>query len=183
MDNATACPAVRGSVRLVHPPGPPARARLRVAAPPAWRGAVCAALDVAGVATDPDAALGLAVAPARTVLPEVDDWVVASAPHVLVAVWPYGVEVGPWVLPGAGPCARCVAAATLDDTGLGLPRDEARTLDPPLLALAAGWVALDVLRWLRSETPATWSASWLLGPEPLAEERRWRRHPYCGCAW
>jgi hypothetical protein len=82
-----------------------------------------------------------------------------------------------------GPCARCVAAATLDDTGRGAPRGAPLALEPALLALTAGWVAQDVARWLRAETPATWSASWLLGRDPLPDRRRWQRHPYCGCAW
>ena len=162
------------------------RARVRLTAPAAWRAPVAAALQVAGIATHPDAALGLAVGPARTVLPDVDDWVVESAPHLLLAVWPHGTEVGPWVLPGTGPCARCVAAGTLDDTGRALPPGftlDATRLDRPGLALAAGWVARDLLRWLRGETPLTWGTSWFLGDDAVPEPRSWHRHPYCGCAW
>jgi hypothetical protein len=138
---------------------------------------------VAGVDTDAGAALGVAVAPARTVLPEVDEWVVDSTPHLLVGVWPHGVDVGPWVLPGAGPCARCVAAGTLDDAGRGFGTVPDLALDPALTAQAAGWVARDVRRWLRAETPTTWSTSWLIGVHPVPDRRRWSRHPYCGCAW
>ena len=171
---------------VVHLPDASPRGRLRLAAPPSWRGALADALAVAGLETSDEAALGVAVAPARTVLPEVDEWTVDSTPHLLVAVWPHGVEVGPWVLPGSGPCARCVAAGTLDDTGRGGGRGWGRgdhPLDPALTAQAAGWVARDVLRWWRAETPLTWSASWLLGDEPVPAQRAWRRHPYCGCSW
>jgi hypothetical protein len=91
------------------------------------------------------------------------------------------VEVGPWVLPGVGPCARCVAAATLDDTGRGLPPDHSP--DPALLAMVAGWAARDLAAWQAAGTPTTWLTSWLLGPDPVPVARRWERHPYCGCAW
>ena len=164
-------------------PLPLLRGRVQLAAPEPWHPRLRDALAVAGVETTADAALGLAVTPARTVPPEVDQWVVDSTPHLLVAVWPHGVEVGPWVLPGAGPCARCVAADTFDDTGRGFPAGRAPALDPALLALAAGWASRDVVRWLRAETPLTWSVSWLLGADAVPDRRAWRRHPYCGCAW
>ena len=161
---------------------PPPLTTLRLAAPASWTPTLRAALAVAGIETATQACVGLAVAPARTVLTEVDGWVVDSTPHLLVAVWPHAVEVGPWVVPGAGPCARCVAAGTLDDTGRGAGGAALR-LDPALTAQAAGWVARDVRRWLQAETPFTWSASWVLGADPVPDQRPWRRHPYCGCGW
>ena len=107
--------------------------------PAAWHEQVVAALAVAGIAVDGAAPVGIGVAPGRQVSATVDAWSVASLPHLLVGVWPWAVEVGPWAAPGLGPCARCVEAAVLDD---------GRTLRaaPPqgaLLALASGAAARD----------------------------------------
>jgi hypothetical protein len=140
---------------------------------------VGAALASAGIVVDAAAAVGVAVTPGRLVSPTVDDWSVASLPHLVVSVRPHAVEVGPWVVPGVGPCARCVAAAVLDE---GRPSGP-ETIVRPLLAMAAGWVARDLGAWLRTEVPATWLTSWRLDHEPVPESRRWRRHPYCGCGW
>ncbi|GHE16796.1 hypothetical protein GCM10011376_14060 [Nocardioides flavus (ex Wang et al. 2016)] len=155
----------------------PVRAQLDCPAP--WREVVLDALAAAGVVVDDGAPVGVAVAAGRQVSAVVDDWSVASLPHVLVAVQPYAVEVGPWALPGVGPCARCVAAAVLD---VGTP---ARTgqAPRPLLALAAGAVARDLGAWARGEPPHSWLTSWRFDHEPVPTARRWERHPYCGCAW
>ena len=153
--------------------------RAQLDCPAAWLAPVAAALGAAGVAVDPVAAVGISVAPGRQVSALVDDWSVSSLPHLLVGVWPYAVEVGPWAAPGVGPCARCVAASVLDDgSGLhlgGVPR--------PLVALAAGAAARELGAWSRGETPSTWLTSWRFDHEPLPRSRRWQRHPYCGCAW
>ena len=147
--------------------------------PPAWHDRVVAALACAGVRVDPEAAVGVAVAPGRSVSPTVDDWTVASLPHVLVSVRAHAVEVGPWAVPGVGTCARCVAADVLDEVGALAP-----AVPPaPLLALAAGAVARDLGTFARGETPHTWLTSWLHDHGPVAQPRRWQRHPYCGCGW
>jgi hypothetical protein len=163
---------------MSRPEAPPAL-HAQLDCPAAWHAPVAAALAAAGVVVDPRAAIGVSVAPGRVVSAVVDDWTVSSLPHLLVAVWPYAVEVGPWAVPGAGPCARCVAASVLDDGS---------TLEPPgvpraLLAVAAGIAARDLAAWVRGETPHTWLRSWRVDHEPLPHERRWQRHPYCGCAW
>ena len=121
----------------------------------------------------------IAVTPARLVSATVDAWCVDSLPHVLVGVQPYAVDVGPWVAPGVGPCARCVAAAVLDEGDRAAPGAVPR----PLLALAAGAVARDLAAWSRSELPHTWLTSWRVDHDPVPAARRWQRHPYCGCAW
>lgn len=153
--------------------------RAQLDCPDPWSDAVGAALAAAGVVVDPTAAVGIAVAPGRRVSATVDAWCVDSLPHLLVSVQPYAVEVGPWVAPGVGPCARCVAAAVLDEGGppsaAGAPR--------PLLALGAGVVARDLGAWSRGELPHTWLTSWRVDHESLPAARRWQRHPYCGCGW
>ena len=153
--------------------------RAQLDCPERWTEPVVAALAAAGVAVDRTAAVGIAVTPARRVSATVDAWCVDSLPHVLVGVQPWAVDVGPWVAPGIGPCARCVAAAVLDDGDHAVPGVAPR----PLLALAAGAVARDLLAWSRGEPPHTWLTSWRVDHEPLPAARRWHRHPYCGCGW
>lgn len=153
--------------------------RTQLDCPAAWLEPVDAALTAAGVVVDPSAPVGLSVAPGRQVSPVVDDWSVSSLPHLLIGVWSYAVDVGPWATPGVGPCARCVAASVLDE-GSAL---HAEQVPRPLLALAAGAAARDLGAWARGETPHTWLTSWRSDHQPLPTARRWQRHPYCGCAW
>lgn len=153
--------------------------RAQLDCPAAWHAPVTAALDAAGVTVDPLAGVGVAVAPGRQVSAGVDDWSVSSLPHLLVGVWPYAVEVGPWAAPGAGPCARCVAAAVLDDGS----RMRSTQVPRPLITMGAGAAARELGAWVRGETPPTWLTSWRFDHEPLPRARRWQRHPYCGCAW
>lgn len=160
-------------------PGRTPSLRVQLDCPIAWHEPVTAALAAAGVVVDPRAPVGVGVAPGRVVSGTVDDWSVASLPHLLIGVWPYAVEVGPWAAPGIGPCARCVEASVLDD-GSSLPPGP---VPRALVALAAGVAARDLAAWDRGETPHTWLTSWRLDHEPLPRARRWRRHPYCGCAW
>ena len=158
---------------------PVAYLRAQLACPPAWTGPVTEALAVAGVVVTRDAAVGVSVAPGRTVSATVDDWTVASLPHLLVGVTPYAVEVGPWSAPGLGPCARCVAADVLDEGDAGRVPD----LPRPPVSLAAGAAARDLDTWARGELPHTWLTSWRFDHEPVPGSRRWQRHPYCGCDW
>ncbi|WP_210440335.1 hypothetical protein [Nocardioides xinjiangensis] len=158
-------------------PSAPLRAQLDC--PDVWHRPVVGALAAAGVVVDDAAAVGVAVTPGRLVSARIDDWSVASLPHLLVAVRPWAVEVGPWAAPGIGPCARCVAAAVLDEGD----RTCTDHLPPPLLALAAGAAARDLVAWGRGEPPHSWLTSWRHDHEPLPTARRWQRHPYCGCAW
>lgn len=158
---------------------PTPQPRVQLDCPSTWHGPVVAALVAAGVTVDPGAGVGVGVGPGRTVSPTVDEWSASSLPHLLIGVWPYAVEVGPWAVPGVGPCARCVAASVLDDGStlreVAVPR--------ALMTLAAGVAARDLDAWARGETPHTWLSSWRVDHEPLPRERRWQRHPYCGCAW
>ena len=164
---------------------PPARspyaagARAQLDCPDAWRTQAVAALAVAGITVEGSAPVGISIAPGRAVSTTVDDWSVASLPHLLVGVTPWAVELGPWVAPGVGPCARCVAAGVLDDR----PATPADEVPRPLLALAVGAAARDLGAWATGEAPQTWLTSWRFDHEPLPTARRWERHPYCGCAW
>ena len=147
-----------------------------------WHERLDPVLGTAGLVVDAAAAIGLVITSGRNAPRQVErvfeDWIVGSVPHLLIAAHPYGIEVGPWVLPGISPCAHCVAAATLAP-----PPGELPPLPAALWSLAAGWAARDLATWQRGDSPATWGTSWLLGVEPVPSSRRWLRHPYCGCAW
>ncbi len=182
MEHRPQVPVAWQRVPMAPPPfptGAPAAARVQLDCPPPWRNRVAAALEVAGLVLTCEAPVGVAVAPGRVVSPTVDAWSVASLPHLLVAVWPWAVEVGPWAAPGVGPCARCVEAGVLDD-GSSAP---AAVVPPALLAVAAGLAARDVAAWRGGDTPSTWTTSWRVEDHPVPTQRRWQRHPYCGCAW
>ncbi len=153
--------------------------RIQLACPEPWADRAAAALASAGLVPDPHAAVGLSIAAGRQVAAAVDRWSVESRPHLLVGVWPHTVAVGPWVVPGVGPCARCVAAGTFDEGDPARPGP----LPAALLTLAAGWAARDVADWVRGDTPSSWLRSWSLDHAPLPRQRRWERHPYCGCGW
>lgn len=155
--------------------------RLRLCVPPAWRREALAALAGARIVVSEDAAVGLALTPHRVVDEQVDRWTVDSVPHLLVGVWPHGMEVGPWALPGRGPCAHCVAAEAPDTEHVDLTSLTAPPLG--LLAVAAGWAARDAAAWLAGRTPSTWASGWWVGDDPGLRPRRIERHPYCGCAW
>ena len=153
--------------------------RVQLDCPAAWHEPAVAGLAAAGVVVTRDAPVGVSVGPGRTVSATVDDWTVASLPHLLVAVTPYAVEVGPWAAPGLGPCARCIAAEVLDEGDALRVPDVSR----PLLTLACGAVARDLDTWARGELPLTWLTSWRFDHEPVPAARQWQRHPYCGCDW
>lgn len=163
----------------------PVRAQLDCPAP--WHEPVLTALQAAGVVSDPTAPVGIAVTPGRLVSDVVDGWSVDSLPHLLVAVQPHAIDVGPWAAPGIGPCARCVAAGVLDDGSRPGGAAEALAggsgVPLPLLALAAGAAARDLAAWARGEAPHSWLTSWRFDHLPLPTARAWRRHPYCGCGW
>ena len=155
-------------------------ARVQLVCPDPWCGPVARALAAAGVVVDRQAPVGVAVTAGRAVPSTVDGWTVDSLPHLLVAVRPWAVEVGPWVAPGVGPCARCVSAGVLDE---GLPAAPEDLAASHLLAMAGGWVGREVLEWRAGRVPATWLTSWRLDHDPVPGQRRWERHPYCGCSW
>jgi hypothetical protein len=97
--------------------------------------------------------------------------------------------VGPFVVPGATACHRCVDAHLAE----GDPRRSvvveqlagitATPGDAPLAALAVAWAVRDVEAYLAGRRPTTWSATVDLGLELDPRPRMWRRHPWCGCAW
>jgi len=119
--------------------------------------------------------------------------VTAGITHLSVVVREADALVGPLVVPGAGPCLRCMDLhrGDVDDcwptvvaqlagraTGVGVLRSEVGVLAGLCGALAAA----EVLVHLDGGSPATRGASYEVTLPDVAPRRRpWVVHPSCGC--
>ena len=119
----------------------------------------------------------------------VDPLLRAGTPHLVVEGGADAWTVGPLVIPGVTACLRCVDATLgeADPRRALVLEQTARVARPPvdqlLSALALSSAARDARAHLAGGRPATWSATITLTREGQPAERRWRRHPHCGCAW
>ncbi|HET6651260.1 MAG TPA: TOMM precursor leader peptide-binding protein [Nocardioides sp.] len=128
----------------------------------------------------------------------VDGWMRERVPHLLVRLAEGRATVGPFVVPGATACLRCVDAhhTDADPTWPLLVRQYAEAcrgprrdgipepLDPLLATVAAGWAARDLATYVDGGRPSTWSTTLTLDADLTAvETRTWSRHPDCGCSW
>jgi hypothetical protein len=136
-----------------------------------------------------DGPVALLLSPGEIARPDTDAHVRDGRAHLLVAGGAHGWTLGPFVVPGASACLRCVDAhrgehdprrALVVEQLAGLP---AAPDDPALAAVAVAWAVRDVLTHLAGGRPSTWSATVELGPDLRPHRREWRRHPHCGCSW
>lgn len=135
------------------------------------------------------AELALVLADGEPRRADVDAHLRDGRPHLVVAASAYGFTIGPFVVPGATACLRCVdahlgqhdprRAVVVEQVG-GLAVDEH---DPGLTALAAAWAVRDLLSYLEGGRPSTWSATVVIGTDLAPVTRPWSRHPHCGCSW
>lgn len=139
-----------------------------------------ALLGASGVA-DGDG-LVVVVSPGPIPRTRLDGLMRSGTPHLLVEGGPTSWTVGPFVLPGATACARCVDAASPDPRRPVL-LEQARPgpVDPVLRSLALAHAAREVVAWLDGDRPTTWSATLQVGDRD--DLQAWPRHPHCGCAW
>lgn len=117
--------------------------------------------------------------------------------HVVLRLVDGGAVLGPFVVPGATACLRCidahrcagdpdhVAVTARYARATGQPRaDGVPDLDPVLAALALAWAVRDVVAHLDGREPSTWSRTLFLAADPARRsEQQWLRHPQCGCCW
>ena len=128
----------------------------------------------------------------------VDGWMRERVPHLVVRLAEGRATVGPFVVPGATACLRCVDAhhTDADPTWPLLVRQYAEAcrrprrdgiaepLDPLLATVAVGWAARDLATYVDGGRPSTWSTTLTLDADLTAvETRTWTRHPDCGCSW
>jgi hypothetical protein len=120
-----------------------------------------------------------------------DRWMRSGTPHLLVRESPGATVLGPYVLPGATACLRCVDAHLGEhDPRHALVVEQLATTpplrpadpDPALRALAAGWAVRDLTAAAEGGLPATWSATVSLAELP-PRVTAYHRHLHCGCAW
>jgi hypothetical protein len=120
-----------------------------------------------------------------------DDWMRSGTPHLVVREGPDGPLLGPYVVPGATACLRCVdahlgeldprRALVVEQVATAPPLRPAEP-DPALRALAVAWAVRDLAGAAEGQVPATWSATVTLGLLPPTVTA-YRRHLHCGCAW
>ncbi len=123
---------------------------------------------------------------------EADELVRRDQPHLALVSGADRITVGPLVLPGRGPCLRCldlhrtdrdpawphVAAQLLAHQRTAPPRAETG-----LVLVAAGVVTLQVLTQLDGQVDPTARGRTIdvLLPDGRLERRRWAAHSSCGC--
>lgn len=117
----------------------------------------------------------------------------ADIPHLSVVIGEAGVMVGPLVVPGRGPCLRCLELHRADRDP-AWPRLLAQLLstrhvrspeETSCAALAAGLAGLQALGHLDGRrSPAALGATLEIElPDGLVSRRPWPAHPACGCYW
>ena len=108
--------------------------------------------------------------------------------HLSVVVGDVDVTIGPLVVPGDGPCLRCLDLHRCDADDrwpavatqvAARPADGTETsLAPLAAALAVG----QVLAWIDGREPETRGASLEVAAiSPVPRRRPWSTHPDCGC--
>jgi len=119
-----------------------------------------------------------------------------GVPHLAVVLREADTVVGPLVVPGEGPCLRCLDLHRADvdpawpTVAATLAADAARRgggrtppPEPPaVVAVAAGLAAAAVLEQLDTGASPLTDATLEVGlPDALPRRRQWAVHPACGC--
>lgn len=123
---------------------------------------------------------------------QIQEWMSQGVPHLLIGgPDAASITLGPLVIPGQTPCARCVAMTK--ESSSDLWRDIAWqkiTAEPVEVPVAvshhvAGLVALELLRYADEGQSALIGSSVRIDfHDPSQSERRvFTRHPACGCNW
>jgi len=127
-------------------------------------------------------------------LPAADDLVHRGVDHLAVIVGAERVVVGPLVVPGRGPCLRCLHLHRCDrdpawpqlaaQLAVGAPGPGSTIRgETGSATAAAGLVTLQALTHLDGvKRPVTAGRTLeVVLPDGLVERRRWTAHPRCGC--
>jgi hypothetical protein len=154
-------------------------------------GSVAAVPGEGGPAAPAD--LVVLVEPAVADVTVADRLLAADVAHLSVVIGEAGATVGPLVLPGRGPCLRCLELHRCDrDPGwpqvlaqLLTGRDRAAPEETACAGLTAALAALQVLALLDGvRAPAALGATLEIElPDGLVSRREWPAHQACGCHW
>lgn len=195
VDNPELLAALDGS-GLFASPQPPGPFPVRVMG--SLEGDVEGALEWAGMQVRPRARLALVLSIGEVDRSELDPLVRLDLPHLLVRVIDGVVVLGPFVVPGATACVRCLDAHHGDeDPGYAIaleryvaagaqPREDGclDVPDPANLALALAWAARDLRTFSTGGIPTTWSSTISIGGAGSSIAAvAWQPHPRCGCRW
>ncbi len=123
-----------------------------------------------------------------------DDLTRAGTPHLLATIRETTGIVGPFVMPGASACRRCLDLHRRDrDPGWPIiaaqlatdsRRNRPASCDVVLASQVASICAAQALSYLDGNNPATWNATLEVRlPDWRVRRRSWRPHPSCGCHW
>lgn len=161
-------------------------------------GDVEGALGQVGIRVRPRARLALVLSNGEVDRSELDPLVRADVPHLVIRAIDGIVLLGPFVVPGATACLRCLDAHHSDeDPGYPIaleryvsagtqPREDGclDVPDPGNVALALAWAARDLRTFSTDGLPTTWSSTISIGAvgSPIAVVA-WQPHPSCGCRW
>lgn len=115
------------------------------------------------------------------------DWLRRSIAHLPVVARPGSVDIGPLVVPGAGPCLTCIrlheGAPLLADLGrddlITDAQDEPVRVEPSLAGIAAGATAMLALGLVDAYPPPVGIRWHTALPLPSLATSRWAVHPDC----
>ena len=124
----------------------------------------------------------------------VNELVRSGVPHLRVIATEATAVVGPFVLPGATSCLRCIELHRSDrdaawpviaaQLAAASSRSGTDACDIALATLAASITALQVLAFVDNGNPATRNGTLEIAlPDWRVRRRSWRAHPLCGCCW
>ena len=161
-------------------------------------GDVEGALEWVGLRIRPRARLALVLSLGEVDRAELDPLVRGDIPHLVLRAIDGVVVLGPFVVPGATACLRCLDAHHTDEdpgylialeryvAASAQPREDGcdDVPDPGNTALALAWAARDLRTFSTGGIPTTWSSTVAIGSvgPPIAAVA-WRPHPSCGCGW
>ncbi len=134
----------------------------------------------------------MAIAVGNVPADQVQEWMSNGVPHLFIGTPDSArISVGPIVIPGQTPCARCVSMTLEDQNPAWREISMEKLLRPASevpVALAhhiAGIAALELLRFMdegQSQLIGT-RASVDFHQPTLAVQQSFTRHPACGCNW
>ncbi len=122
----------------------------------------------------------------------IQQWMSQGIPHLIIGIPESGsIEIGPIVIPGESPCARCIAMTREEQNPTWKEITLQKVLMPSMevpVAVAhhvAGVAALELLHFVdEGLSPLVGASSRVNFHGPLASSKQtFARHPACGCNW